>query len=479
MVSHKGGSHKNKVIFLTGLSFFSFLMDLAAFHLSYLASHILSQAANSAELAGSEIQSRPALIGSSSLLEYLVYIILFAVSMVLSGIYRNPLSASENFQAKAAMKGVSLYGALLILLNLFRYHASWSGLIALCGFLLIAVPLDKLIIDDIKRLALKKNVGRIFVAVCESLPRLCQAIDSHKQGVYAVKACFIEQPVVKISASYPVLPLEGLKHWLEHNRVDLVCLPWNVSDNIRGIALEACKSAGLPLKRLYEAKKVNIGDSLVHHILGETLWSNAGEPAKWKLLVKRSIDLLISSIALVVTAPLFIMISVAIALESRGGVFFLQERVTKGGRRFKMIKFRSMYPDAQQRFESLRMKSDVSEPLFKLRKDPRVTRVGRLLRRFSLDELPQLINVFLGDISLVGPRPGLPEEVERYLPWQQRRLQVKGGLTGLWQVSGRSDLDFEEMVLLDLYYIEHFSLLLDFEIIVETAPTILTGRGAY
>jgi lipopolysaccharide/colanic/teichoic acid biosynthesis glycosyltransferase len=154
-------------------------------------------------------------------------------------------------------------------------------------------------------------------------------------------------------------------------------------------------------------------------------------------------------------------------------------RMGVGGRTFPVYKFRTMVMDAEARKADLVAQNEADGPIFKIRNDPRRTRVGQFLRRTSLDELPQLWNILRGEMSWVGPRPATPDEVERYLPWHMRRLEAKPGLTGLWQVSGRSDTTFEEMVRLDIYYVEHWSVLMDLRILLQTIPTVLSGRGAY
>lgn len=195
--------------------------------------------------------------------------------------------------------------------------------------------------------------------------------------------------------------------------------------------------------------------------------------------LKRLLDL---GLVLVVSIPailITLITAIAVKLESPGPAFFIQDRVGYKGRTFKMAKFRSMVVDAEDRKAALRELNEASGPIFKIKNDPRLTRVGRFIRRFSLDELPQLYNVLVGDMSLVGPRPPLAEEVEQYQPWHMQRLEVRGGITGLWQVSGRSDLTFDEQCLLDIYYIENWSLALDLRILLQTVPHILFGRGAY
>ena len=197
-------------------------------------------------------------------------------------------------------------------------------------------------------------------------------------------------------------------------------------------------------------------------------------------LLKGSTDRLIALLALVVAAPALLVIAAAVRLSSRGSALFRQVRVGADGRTFTMYKFRSMYADAEQRLTSLQARNEASDGLlFKIRNDPRVTPVGRWLRRFSLDELPQLLNVVKGDMSLVGPRPPLPREVEQYGADVRRRLLVKPGLTGLWQISGRSDLSWDESVRLDLHYVENWSLALDLMIIWKTVFAVLQRRGAY
>ncbi|MGI5125227.1 sugar transferase [Pseudonocardia sp. CA-107938] len=196
-------------------------------------------------------------------------------------------------------------------------------------------------------------------------------------------------------------------------------------------------------------------------------------------LAKHVVDRLGAFLLLLVVAPLFLAVALAIKLDGRGPVFFRQVRVGRHGREFTMLKFRSMVVDAEARLADLLADNDGAGPMFKLRADPRVTRVGAVLRRFSIDEMPQLINVLTGQMSLVGPRPPLPEEVASYGSAAQRKLLVRPGLTGLWQISGRSDLSWEQSVRLDLRYVENWNLALDAHILWKTVGAVLTRRGAY
>jgi exopolysaccharide biosynthesis polyprenyl glycosylphosphotransferase len=197
-----------------------------------------------------------------------------------------------------------------------------------------------------------------------------------------------------------------------------------------------------------------------------------------QLAAKRAIDFAFSFVFFLVTAPIQALAAVLIKISSPGPVFFRQVRCGLNGRHFTLLKFRTMDLGAQERLHEVSHLNEMSGPVFKVSRDPRLTPVGRLLRRLSVDELPQLWNVILGDMSLVGPRPPLPEEVARYQPWQRRRLSMKPGITCLWQVSGRSNLDFDRWMALDLKYIDTWSPMLDLKILLKTVPAVLSGRGA-
>jgi len=198
-----------------------------------------------------------------------------------------------------------------------------------------------------------------------------------------------------------------------------------------------------------------------------------------RTVIKRLFDLLTASLALLVALPFLIILMIAIVVESPGNPFFVQERLGRHGELFKLLKLRTMVPDAERRRAEVEHLNESLPPLFKAHNDPRVTRIGRILRATSLDELPQLINVLRGDMSMVGPRPRLPYEFCLNDPAVARRLSVKPGLAGLWQVSGRAKLNYDEALALDLQYVDNWSFWLDLKLIARTFWVVLTLRGAY
>jgi len=244
-------------------------------------------------------------------------------------------------------------------------------------------------------------------------------------------------------------------------------------------AIETCEELGIPfavpahafrLGRAMPSRRAAAPDGYIHYRLVT--------PHPLQRAIKRCLDFALSAVAILALLPLFAALAAAIKLTSKGPVLFSQTRVGLRGRHFSMYKFRSMVVDAERLIDTLREKNEQTGPVFKIRKDPRVTRVGRFLRAFSLDELPQLINVLKGEMSLVGPRPPIPSEVAQYAPWQRRRLSVRPGLTCLWQVSGRNEIGFEQWMMLDLQYIDQWSLMSDLRLIGKTIPVVLGRQGA-
>ncbi len=257
----------------------------------------------------------------------------------------------------------------------------------------------------------------------------------------------------------------ALPFWEHHRLPDLVAI---------------CRLAGVDFRvapDLYELSfdRVDVGDLSGIPLIGLKEVSLIG----WNLILKRAMDLVFVILSAPVVVPLSLILIGLIRWDSPGHAIFRQQRVGKHGKLFTVYKFRTMVQDAEARKAELAILNEADGPLFKIRDDPRMTRLGRFLRRYSLDEIPQLWNVLRGEMSWVGPRPPTPEEVAQYEEWHKRRLEVTPGLTGLWQVLGRSDTSFDEMVRLDIYYAENWSPKMDFRIMLQTVPVVLSGRGAY
>ncbi len=276
--------------------------------------------------------------------------------------------------------------------------------------------------------------------------------------------------------------LDNLEYVVSEYHVNyvVITLSWQHHDRILKL-IERCQAAGIEVSVVPDVFQLNLRQLQVENLDGVPLLrvnSYTTLPSSSRIL-KRLIDIAL----IMLTSPVLLLIcglvALAIRLEGEGPIFYGQVRVGENGRRFKMFKFRSMVPDADSLREEL-IKSHNLDPRHpKIKDDPRMTQVGRMIRRASIDELPNLINVLGGQMSLVGPRPPTPDEVMLYETWHMQRLHVKPGLTGLWQVSGRSEVPFDEMCLLDIYYIENWSLLLDLQILMMTIPRVMFRRGAY
>jgi exopolysaccharide biosynthesis polyprenyl glycosylphosphotransferase len=275
--------------------------------------------------------------------------------------------------------------------------------------------------------------------------------------------------------------LESIGSVLKAEHVDqvIITLPWMYHRTIMGL-VRACESLGVTARVVPDVFQLSLNRVNLDDLGGIPLMSlkETRLPRAARLL-KRALDVVLATAGLVGLSPLILLTSALIRLDSPGPALFKQKRVGERGRLFNIYKFRSMQVGAEEQQAELKTRNEASGPLFKIKADPRLTRFGRFLRRSSLDELPQLLNVLRGEMSVVGPRPGLPSEVAEYQPWHRQRLEVPPGITGLWQVSGRSDVTFDEMCLLDIYYIENWSLALDLVIMLRTIPRVLFAEGAY
>jgi exopolysaccharide biosynthesis polyprenyl glycosylphosphotransferase len=302
----------------------------------------------------------------------------------------------------------------------------------------------------------------------------------HVAGILAMEGA----PVAPAAESEPVdAPVLGttrdLVGWLHERSVDCVVLSPGAErfEDIQRV-IHLCETEGVEVWLMGSLFKTRIARAQVDEFqdLPMLIFSTT-PPDPWALLFKRAIDLVGSLVLLALFLPLMLLVAAAIKLTSPGPVLFRQRRCTLHGREFWMYKFRTMVNEAEQLRLELETRNEVAGPVFKMRNDPRITRIGRFLRRYSLDELPQLFNVLRGDMSLVGPRPPIPAEVRQYQDWQRRRLSMRPGLTCIWQTAGRNAVSFEDWMKLDLQYIDNWSLGLDMRILLKTPQAMLRGTG--
>ncbi len=268
---------------------------------------------------------------------------------------------------------------------------------------------------------------------------------------------------------------------VENGAVDeiILALPASAHEEVRPV-LDLCQSRGVGFKLVPDLFELSLGKVQIDDIAGIPLLDVRDRPlGRTARAGKRLLDVTVAALMLVLSMPLLVVLAFLVRLESPGAAFLRQERVGMSGRRFGCLKLRTMRDGADLLQPTLLPSNETGGVTFKMRDDPRVTRAGRWMRRWSLDEVPQFWNVLIGEMSLVGPRPPLPHEVAQYEPQHLRRLAVKPGMTGIWQVSGRSDLSFDEMVMMDTYYVDNWSFMLDVKILVNTTMAVLGRHGAY
>jgi len=319
-----------------------------------------------------------------------------------------------------------------------------------------------------------KGAGELAQLIEESEPlgfRLVGFVDTGEHG---------SQLPSGLRRSYPVLDLEQVPDILHRHVVDevLFAVGKEELEQLEPLMLR-CEEEGVKTRVQLEFLPRTIARVYLENLRHVPLLTFTSTPEnELHLAAKRAADVLLAATLLVVLSPVLLVVAVLVKLTSPGTVLYRQTRCGLGGRRFLLYKFRSMAADADARRAEVEQLNELDGPAFKMADDPRCTPLGRWLRRFSLDELPQLWNVLRGDMSFVGPRPPLPEEVERYATWQRRRLRMRPGLTCLWALEGRSQLSFDRWMRLDLAYIDNWSLWLDLKIFLRTIPVVLFGRGA-
>lgn len=406
--------------------------------------------------------------------------------LVLAGVYATRLRVSSLSKA-----GLTIGVIVLMIMAVIAVNFLWLGLavtptqiVRLCLISIAAVIVGRMVVSPLYRLILKAVRKRRTLIIGSGVAAVLVAekIESHPELDLSVVG-FVDEGPRKSVRGRPEPLLGGLSEItaiIEREAVEVAILGYTVNNTkeiLGALYRVEPKVEVLMMPRYFEFVSAGMR---VDDLAGMPLLRlGRHQPTLSERIAKRAEDIILGGLFTLIVAPIVPFVALAIKLDSPGPIFFKQERIGKNGRTFHLYKFRSMASNAAQNKDALKQLADDDPRSLKNRTDVRVTRVGAFLRKFSIDELPQLINVLKGDMSLVGPRPPVAAEVDAYEEWQKKRLAVTPGITGIWQVSGRSDLPFDERVWLDFMYIDSWSVWLDLGIILQTIPAVISTRGAY
>jgi len=405
------------------------------------------------------------------------------------GLYQRSLNADIGPQLTAIVGSATVSVGILVVASYMLHQLEYSrGVIVFLWVGLIVLPgLGRLSAHFGRKMLYRRGIGVrrvLVVGGTEHGKMIMQSVRSRPTLGYDIIG-FVdrrgESRVPDFGRFKRLGHVEDVPEMITEWGIDevIVALPGSAWQDVAPV-VRACHEQGIELKFIPDMFQMRLSQVHMDALDGIPLLAVRDQATLWfRLTMKRAFDLLVGCILLLLAAPAVTAAAILIRLDSQGPIFIRQVRVGRHGHLFSCWKLRSMHQRAAENLAALRQYNTAGGPIFKMRDDPRRTRVGRYLRMLSLDELPQLWNVVRGDMSLVGPRPPLPEEVDRYEPWQLRRLHVTPGLTGLWQISGRSDLSFDEMVMMDIAYIDNWTLSLDWSILLKTIPAVLAARGAY
>lgn len=423
------------------------------------------------------------------------YVVLVSILLIIWGILLYNFGMYESFRTKqitdvllivveAALIGWGFLGGFIFVTkisSLSRLHIFYSFLLAV-----LFIGIEKVVLIQYFRYQRKKGFNTrniLIVGTGKRAQRFIDLINKHIEwGINIIG--LIDSEVIKGSVIYGhkvIGALKDVREIIHRHVIDEVVFV--VPRSWLGMIEETmyiCETEGVQVSVAIDLFELKI--SKAKHTYLDKLPLLRFETVSDKLLslfVKRVFDLVVSGIALILLSPVLAITAIGIKATSKGCIFFKQHRCSLHGRRFALYKFRTMVENAEAKLQELLAYNEMKGPVFKMKNDPRITAVGKFLRKFSIDEFPQLWNVFKGDMSLAGPRPPIPSEVERYEPWQRRRLSMRPGITCLWQVNGRNKIvDFDEWMRLDLEYIDNWSLWLDCKIFFKTVPVVLFGIGA-
>ncbi|MHB1162663.1 MAG: sugar transferase [Chloroflexota bacterium] len=457
--------------------------DLIALNFSFLAAYFLRYDLQlGGEIPGEFDVSYPDYIPVQAAMTGILLI-----TYILKGLYRLPRGVSWIGEISSVLSATSV-GVMLLFaaVSMARYPASSRALFIYFWLLaVVTVGLARLLHRLLAMTLRRRGIGvkRVLVVGGNNAlgRRIMHSIATERITADQVIGFADLEPGDDFGRFRFLGTVQEIPRIVYDQRVDeiVIALPAASHDQMLRI-MDHCQHKGVSFRVVPDLYQMRLNRVDVDSVNGIPLIAVSESQIRGgNLFVKRVLDVVASVAVLTLLSPLLLVVALAIKLDSRGPVLFRQTRVGRDGLPFTLYKFRSMRQDAEQQLEQLQALNEATGPLFKIRDDPRMTGVGRLLRRSSLDEIPQLINVLRGEMSLVGPRPPLPHEVEKYEDWHLRRLEASPGLTGLWQVSGRSEIPFDEMVMLDIYYVENWSLGMDLSILLRTIPAVLSGGGAF
>lgn len=455
------------------------LLIYAAFALAYWVRYSLA--------VGPLIQQRVSFAAYQPLALLLLGIMMSV--LLIKGAYRIRMSTDVVDEIAVIFSAATItVGAIVVITTMLHQDLYSRGVIVYVWVLVIAlVALGRAVYRGIQGYCYRRGWGarRVLVVGATDAAKMAMQSMTNRPDLGYHLVGFVDHraaPHIRDFGRFRALgTVADIPDVIERAAIDevVIALPASSHEQVWPI-LSVCEQRGVGLKLIPDLFEMSLSRVQVDDIGGIPLLDVHERPSRrLARLAKRVVDIMIAGTAAILSLPLMLLLMALIRLETPGPALLCQERIGAGGRRFTCFKLRTMHAGAHEQVAALQHLNDTEGPLFKIKQDPRHTRVGRRIRSWSLDELPQLFNVLRGDMSIIGPRPPLQAEVERYEPWHMRRLEVPPGLTGIWQVSGRSDLAFDEMVMMDIYYVDNWSLSLDARILLRTIIAVLARHGAY
>ncbi len=414
---------------------------------------------------------------------------LLLITFKIDGVYQSHRLGLWLEQMYAIVRGTTLGILLMVGITFFYQPTFYSRLIFVYDSVLIVVLLGvgRLVWGFILAQLRRRGIGvvRVLIVGADEVGRtVIRTVMAQPELGYRIVGLISDQFDTNTLNIGPIPMLGGLEkipQAISDQHIDevVIALPWTDQQRVLEV-FQTCDRLGVRARTVPDIFQLSLNRVDVEDLGGVPLLGLKSASFRGtNLLVKRLIDLIVGGLISLIALPFVLILAIAIRINSPGSIIFKQKRVGMRSKEFTIYKFRTMRAGAEEEQERLLVYNEFTGPLFKMKDDPRITRVGRFLRKTSLDELPQLFNVLKGDMSLVGPRPHIASEVAQYQDWQKQVLEAPPGMAGLSQVSGRSQLSFDEQCLLDIYYIENWSPALDIKILLRTIPKVLSGEGAY